>query len=146
MTMIAIETHTQDFKKTAYWLGYLGLLPVVAGTTLIFFDNQGRLAIDILKFYTAVILTFIGAIHWGRAIMSKNSTLLVVSVAPSLIAYLALFMPAQYALPLMIGSFMLFLYFDRHEYKSLDWFRLLRTRLTAAICTLMTISWISLII
>jgi len=41
--------------------------------------------------YSAIILSFIGAITWGRNVIEKSAKLFYLSVTPSIIAFLAFF-------------------------------------------------------
>ena len=51
---------------TVAWLGYGGLLPFVFLATAIFIDpDHAPLWGDALTAYGAIILSFVGALHWG---------------------------------------------------------------------------------
>lgn len=133
----------ENFKSRAYHLGYMGLLPLVIGTGLAMVDVQTNTAITAIHSYAAVILTFIGAIHWGRAMQVNDMTLLNLSIWPSLIAWFSLLVSPVYGLPLLIACYLTVFAFDYREYAyaELDWFRRLRTQLTFVVCTLLAISW-----
>ena len=54
-------------------------------------------ALSVLIAYAAVILSFMGAIHWGAAMSStgnKRKQYFLVSVSPALVAWVALMTPA----------------------------------------------------
>ena len=79
-------------------LGYAGLLPFVAGAALVWLV-QGEAhvyAAMALSAYAAVILSFLGGIHWGLAMRQPVAPLptLVWGVVPSLVAWVAVVMPA----------------------------------------------------
>ena len=58
----------QALPRHVAWLGYGGLLPFVGLAALAGFDPHHLLAwSDALVGYGAVILSFIGALHWGVA-------------------------------------------------------------------------------
>ena len=84
-------------ESTAKVLGYAGLIPFVvfsigAWVPLPYVDN----AVPILVAYAAVILSFMGAVHWGVALSSPSrdrSKYYIASVVPALTAWLALLMP-----------------------------------------------------
>ena len=60
---------TQTARPPAVtWLGYGGLLPFV-GTALTFFldRHHGSVWLHMALAYGAVILSFVGALHWGFA-------------------------------------------------------------------------------
>ncbi|MGK5025207.1 DUF3429 domain-containing protein [Janthinobacterium sp. RB2R34] len=110
--------------RTVAWLGYGGLLPfvVLAGASVI--DAlHGALWQRMLLNYGAVILSFVGALHWGVAMSlpalsaRKRQVCFIWSVIPALLGWLAL------ALGHGAGSALLVLGFAAHYLQ--DW-RLLR--------------------
>jgi hypothetical protein len=86
-------------------LGYGGLLPFVAllGGLLLLGDEHPwhPFAQQLITLYTALIITFVGALNWGIALSSEHyshgqrKTLLTYSVLPSLLVWCLLLMPAQ---------------------------------------------------
>jgi hypothetical protein len=79
------------------WLGYGGLIPFVALALLACVDRERTLLWRAsLRAYGAVILSFVGALHWGFAMMHGEMTprqrdaAFAWSVAPALVAFLAL--------------------------------------------------------
>lgn len=129
--------------RLPWWLGLAGLLPFVmalAGSWLA--PGFGQvLAIRAFLYYSAVILSFLGGIHWGIAMMVEapgSATFrrrLMVSMVPSLIAWPALLIDA------MLGAWALMAGFAGVRlYESLDggralpgWYGRLRTWLTLAV-------------
>jgi hypothetical protein len=98
-----------NLEKLAKVLGYAGLIPFIVfslGTwvTLPLVDNPHF----VLMAYAAIILSFMGAIHWGVA-MSRSSaselTQLGLSVIPALIGWLALLIASVYGYLLLIFCF-----------------------------------------
>ncbi len=78
-------------------LGYGGLLPFVLGAALMWIvrpDAHPYVALA-LSAYAAVIVSFLGGIHWGFAFrqMQPDPALLVWGVVPSLVAWVAVVMP-----------------------------------------------------
>lgn len=129
-------------EKTIARLGYAGLLPFVVLAALMWLVQ-----VDLLPFvaialgaYAAVIVSFLGGIHWGLGFLSlqaDSSTVRTVSprfhfvwgIMPSLLAWLALMMPAYAALPLL-GLVLLACYgVDRKTYPGAGLSRWLRLRL-----------------
>ena len=112
VTPCAVRKPSMDNSRqsaaTVRWLGYGGLLPFLAFDVLIWVDRD-RAAFwhHNLQAYGAVILSFVGALHWGIAMTSVNndlrqrSAMFAWSVVPCLMALLAL------ALPPMIGDLLL---------------------------------------
>ena len=98
-------------------LGYAGLLPFFAGAAELWllpgimtdFVEAALLA------YAAVILSFMGAIHWGLAMRSHRDIVnlqLGLSVVPALLGWLALMLPVTLAYPLLIVAFLTLYFFD----------------------------------
>lgn len=86
-------------SDTARWLGHLGLVPFVLGALLVWVVNAQAhpYATLALSAYAAVIVSFLGGIHWGLALRmtAPPATLLIWGVVPSLVAWLAVMMPAS---------------------------------------------------
>ena len=89
---------------TARWLGHLGLVPFVLGALLVWVVNieAHPYATLALSAYAAVIVSFLGGIHWGVAFRqtAPPASLFVWGVVPSLMAWVAVMMPASAGLVL----------------------------------------------
>ncbi len=118
-------------------LGYAGLIPFVGGALLMFLvaDDVQPLVAIALTAYGAVIASFLGGIHWGLG-LKENTELrtfhLIWGVTPSLLAWVAVIMPAYAGLPLL-GVLLLACYLvDRKTWPSagLRAWMTLRFRLT----------------
>ncbi|MAW48654.1 MAG: hypothetical protein CMQ85_00905 [Gammaproteobacteria bacterium] len=78
-------------SKTSISLMLLGLLPFISAIYYLqTYDFERGLAIFI--HYSAIILSFIGAINWGRNDLEKSPKLFYLSVTPSIIAFSAFFL------------------------------------------------------
>ncbi len=80
-------------------LGWAGLLPFVAGALLLWAvsaEAHPYVALA-LSAYAAVIVSFLGGIHWGLAFRENPAParLLGWGVVPSLVAWVAVMMPAS---------------------------------------------------
>jgi hypothetical protein len=123
------------------WLGYGGLLPFI-GLAVLMFADAGREALwsRALVGYGAVILSFVGALHWGVAMSAASLApglrrhAFLWSVVPSLLAWVATVLPEG------IGSAVLVLGFAAHltqDHRLAGpaalpaWYLPLRRRLTA---------------
>lgn len=77
----------------ARWLGFAGLLPFwLALPTIWEAPQHSSFALAAQLSYAAVILSFLGAVHWGRALASPDQqdwSVLGWSVAPALLGWLA---------------------------------------------------------
>ncbi len=129
-----------DFKRQVLWLGYLGVTPLLLATAFVIADAQKLLAIDFVRAYAAVILTFIGAIHWGRAMYNTSGSLLTVSVLPSLFASGCLLLAPGVAIPLLAAGFIAIMIFDYRQYGDIDWFQKMRIQLTSMVVFLLLLN------
>lgn len=122
------------------WLGYGGLLPFVVLAAAAWIDrNHSSLWRDALIAYGAVILSFVGALHWGFAMSQSGMTAnqrtrsFVWSVVPSLLAWMALLMTPKYAAMLLVTGFLIHFWQDRRLVQRVNlpaWYLPLRLRLT----------------
>jgi|APTNR8051073442_1049403.scaffolds.fasta_scaffold02470_6 hypothetical protein len=145
--MISVVPRGGDrIPATAALLGATGLIPFVAGAVLVWVMPSvygvpvGRVVIV----YGAVILSFLGGMIWGLAAAGlardpddpSASSVLAVSVVPSLAAWILVFMPQHIALWGLALAFALLLFVD-HWARTIDltpaWWLTLRTRLTAVV-------------
>ncbi len=95
----AATTHPapDDLPLPARWLGYGGLLPFVFGAALVWLvQGEARAhAAQAMSAYAAVIVSFLGGIHWGLAFRRAQPPLALLAwgVVPSLVAWAAVLMP-----------------------------------------------------
>ena len=134
-------TPDANLRMWAAVLGLGGLIPFVGHVVVMLLTNWvpvERIAISQL-IYAAVILSFIGALHWGMALTDpagvedRLGLLMMVSVLPALYAWLVAWVPPQQGLWLMAGGLMALLAFDFYAYRKrddLEWFIRLRVVLT----------------
>ena len=98
--------------RSVAWLGYGGLLPFVGLALATLLDPQRSGAWQQLSLnYGAVILSFVGALHWGFAMSApamserKRSVCFAWSVMPALLAWLALLLDPLSAGALLAAGF-----------------------------------------
>jgi hypothetical protein len=95
----ALSTPPSPSFITAHRLGYAGLLPFVFGALLVWFvrPDAHPYATLALSAYAAVIVSFLGGIHWGIAMReaAPPSSMFVWAIVPSLVAWIAVMMPAN---------------------------------------------------
>ena len=83
-------TNQKYTSKTSIALMLSGLIPfIVAIYYMQTYDFEYGLSMFI--HYSAIILSFIGAITWGRNVIEKSAKLFYLSVTPSIIAFSAFF-------------------------------------------------------
>lgn len=99
-----------SLSRLARILGYAGLLPFLTlGASLWFLpEDWVPRAHAALLGYGAVILSFMGAVHWGLAMAAESHAArqqLALSVVPALLGWLALLLPAGYGYSLLLLGF-----------------------------------------
>jgi hypothetical protein len=102
----------------ALWLGYAGLIPFVAGAALAWLlqPEWRSFTTAALSAYAAVIVSFLGGIHWGIGFRDGMSRLFLWGVVPSLVAAAALMLPPRHGL-VILGLMLLLCYaVDRRVY------------------------------
>lgn len=132
-------------------LGYAGLLPFVACVLAIaLLDGEARaFAVRALVAYGAVILSFLGAVHWGLLLRQPDAAAqarLAIGVLPSLAGWVALLLPDRHALALLVVAFGGFwLYEHRVVGTALlpQGYLELRRYLSLAACALLTLGLLS---
>jgi len=146
---LSSSSHTTDANQvpaSAKWLGGLGLIPFVGLTLSIPLLDQSlkAQAVFALCAYGAVILSFLGGIRWGLAIAPANTApqafallpRLSLSVAPSLLGWVALLLPARACLLLLAATFSWMLWSDLRvaaRGEAPVWYPRLRWPLTATV-------------
>ncbi|MSR09188.1 MAG: DUF3429 domain-containing protein [Gammaproteobacteria bacterium] len=133
---------------TVAWLGYGGLVPFVAlALGSLIDDEQAAFFSAALRAYGAVILSFVGALHWGFAMtlsefrdesaQRRQNETFGWSVVPALLAWPALLVPGPLASGLLIAGFAAHYGQDRRlaAFASLPaWYLPMRLRLSACAC------------
>jgi hypothetical protein len=123
-------------------LGHAGLLPFVAGAALVWLvhDELRPWVEHALAIYGAVIVSFLGGIHWGVALGQPRPELRLLAwgVTPSLLAWVAALMPPSAGLALLGAALVACYLVDRRLYPAhgLRAWLTLRFRLTvvASLC------------
>jgi hypothetical protein len=140
----------EQVSASALMLGVGGLTPFVGLTLVIGLGPEVWLGYSLmaLSYYGAVILTFVGALHWGYAL--KRSAFAEAtwmqygfSVAPALVAWLSLLFPVWTALRLQAASLIICYVFDRSMARSdpvPQWFMKLRAVLTVIAALSLTLA------
>ncbi len=141
-----VEENPVALPRTVAWLGYGGLLPFLALTPASLLDHHhGAVWSDALYASGAIILSFIGALHWGLAMSlpelteRQRSACFAWSVVPALIAWPAVLFSPPLAAPLLVVGFIAHYLQDRRlasQAKLPGWYLPLRLRLSsvAVVC------------
>lgn len=138
---------SRSIPTPALWLGGTGAIPFVAlsfATLLASGDLQISLA-NALVLYGAIILSFLGGVHWGLAMAEGNGSpspsvspgWLALSVTPSLLGWGAVLLPNLVASALVLsGGFVAMLIIDVRAADQLQvpaWYPKLRRPLTLTV-------------
>jgi hypothetical protein len=146
-TVIAAEKTPAPF----FMLGAAGLLPFVFGAIALWSlpaDFHSHVRQWILG-YAMVILAFVGALHWGVAMQTRQAATSRVwtaagwSVLPALVAWLALALDAPTALRMLAGMFVLDYVMDRwlaRNFTVPPWYLRLRGSLTAVVVAALVVA------
>ena len=133
-------------------LGYAGVVPFAAGALgIAMLEGEARwLVVRALSAYAAVILSFLGAVHWGLLLRRPDppvATRLLVGVLPALAGWIALLLPGRLGLASLVvafGGFWLY------EHRALpdgwlpDGYLRLRRNLSVAVCSLLALGLLAL--
>ena len=137
--------------KLAMLLGYAGLVPFVSGALGIWVTPEGWRVVVLaaLLDYAAVILAFMGAIHWGLAMRAENAGE-PAQIQP-LLGWLAISggMPSSLALPLCLLAFGGLYAADLRAVKlglAPQWYPSLRRPLTIIVCLSLLVAWASVLL
>lgn len=132
--------------QAGQWMGYAGLLPFVAALAGFLLGDAARQQYFAQQFlaYGAVILSFVGAVHWGLALASGRMRIMrmALSVLPALLAWAALLLPAAAGAWLLFAGFLGLRAWEASAPVADTlpaWYRRLRTRLTAAVALLLLV-------
>jgi hypothetical protein len=115
------DTHAQQSSPAppiALWLGYAGLIPFVSFAALAWLapPEWRPFTAAALSAYAAVIVSFLGGIHWGIGFRDGTPWLFVWGVLPSLVAAAALMLPTRHALSIHALMLLLCYAVDRRVY------------------------------
>jgi Protein of unknown function (DUF3429) len=148
------KTDVTTTERLAWILGLLGLLPF-AGQTLFAWISPIDEAAGVMRsqvLYAAVILSFIGALHWGVVIASADivdaraARRLLWSVVPALFGWLAALYKTQTALAALWPALLVALAVDVLLYRGTSvprWFVLLRTVLALGASLAVGMTWLA---
>lgn len=132
-TRVWLARHDRRGPAAARCLGYAGLLPFLLALVVILLSPD--FGVRMMLAYAAVILSFVGAIHWGLALVQRDSGGLtfVASILPALLAWVALLVPPTAGLVMLSVGLLTWRVWE-HVGRTPAvpfWFRRLRNHLTA---------------
>ena len=102
-------------------LGYAGLIPFVIGVLLAWLvehDEAHDFVLRAINVYAAVIVSFLGALHWGLAMRAQpgESSAFVWGIVPALVGWVAALMPAGAGLVIQSALLIACYLVDRRAY------------------------------
>jgi hypothetical protein len=131
-----------SIPPAALWLGGTGLIPFIVPVVALWLGSPTwrEPAWAVLHGYAAIILSFIGAIHWGAALRENDPGRLWQamgwSVMPALLAWVTLMLPHRHAVALLLLGFAAQYLMDRHAVAAgwlPVWYGRLRRGLTSGV-------------
>ena len=156
MAQTSIPKDQKTLKQWASVLGYLGTIPFISLAVILLLANASfttqatsAIAASALHIYGAIILSFLGGLHWGRIacnpdIKPSDKWFLIYSVIPSLIGWSSYLLADiwQDAALILIPGFIISYVIDIRFIKLgawQSWMKPLRTNLTLIACFSLTV-------
>ncbi len=142
-----MRTRQEKNIRRAKALSYSGLIPFYGMAGLSWFAQTGSWALHALATYSAIVLAFLGAIHWGRELdkmpYSNQYPTLLFGLIPALLAWLSLLLPLELSLPMLAAGLMFVWGTEQMVFNDTlpTWYRHLRHQLTAAAVIAVLIGW-----
>ncbi len=144
---------SQEITLLPRLFGYFGLVPFVISSFFIWSPQYQYYALQSLSIYAAVILTFIGGVHWGIAMQTLQNTQqldnairnqFIFSLIPSLLAWVAIVFLNPFALIILAVCFTLFWWIEKSYYQQHlpSWYMQLRNHLTLVVVLCIIFGWL----
>ena len=146
---------SENMPKAVRILGWAGVMPFATLSLAILFDLPAPVARlePLLIAYGAVILSFMGGVHWGLAMKApigesrgKSASHYLLSVTPALVGWAATAMAATDAYIVLAAAFLALLLVDMSwtsGRRAPAWYGSLRLQLTAAVLISLGVAWTS---
>ena len=135
----------------AVGLAFAGLMPFVTGAIGLWVTPEAwrEWVMEEFLAFAAVILAFMGAIHWGLAMRAEEGSELApmqlgLSVIPPLLGWFALSLPINFAIPVFFFAFGTLYFADIWAVKqglAPAWYTALRRPVSLVIISSMIVAW-----
>lgn len=100
-------------QRLVQWLTCSGTFPVIAlALTMIFYREVPEWMMQALLSYSAIILGFLGGIHWGIGLSAQRASRFILAVLPALYAWGAFLLPWPWSAWVLALGFVLMLGVD----------------------------------
>jgi len=134
---------SNNISSTGRLLGYGGLAPFIGLSALSFMVSpaQRPAVVFSLLAYSATIISFLGAIHWGLTMVENipSKQQLVWGVVPSLLAWISLMVQGEWGLLLVAAVLLMCLAIDAKIYPYFGLHHWLGMRLTLSIVAIVSV-------
>lgn len=141
-------------RETAWMLSIGGFVPFASFAAALFFWSEDHqyysLAVDGMKTYGAVILSFLGGTRWGiatRKIVEDGVGLTyVAAVIPALVGWFSLLLPTPHVFAALAVMFVVQGVWDVLSVRNRDispWFAKLRVTLTLLVTSSLGLAWLA---
>jgi len=128
--------------KVPFWLGTGALVPYVALASAVWASPEAYTPplLFWLSSYASVMLSFLGAVHWGVGLLHAEmnepdrGVFMTWSIVPALAAWVALLMPVKTGLLLLIATYVVQFAADRQlasRFRIPGWYIRLRAGITS---------------
>ena len=136
--------------RPALVLGLAGLLPFLAGAAGAWVAGSPAyiIVINMQMAYGAVVLSFLGAVHWGLAMAQDDAVRwrrLGFPIMPALAGWLALMLPNPLGLVLLVLGFVAVFFADLRSPRLPPWYKALRKPLTLVTILCLATSYAALV-
>lgn len=131
----------KSLPRVPFVLGWAGVLPFLACAILVWSPLMHEAALQGILLYGAIILSFLGGVHWGLELRQSESQITLgsgysLSVIPALVAFLAFYFQSFLSLLIIAMGFLGLLVHDLQrvrEGRVPAWYGVLRLQLTTAV-------------
>ena len=134
---------SNNISSAGRLLGYGGLAPFIGLAALSFMVSpaQRPAVVFSLLAYSATIISFLGAIHWGLTMVENipSKQQLVWGVVPSLLAWISLMVQGEWGLLLVAAVLLMCLAIDAKIYPHFGLHHWLGMRLTLSIIAIVSV-------
>jgi hypothetical protein len=136
------KTNNPEIPVAAAWLGSAGILPFLGFAILALFaqkPEQRELGLRAFANYSAIILSFLGGVRWGATLALPAASRLLMSVAPSVLAFACLLLDPWVALQILGVLMLVVAMGDLSRGANAlwpAWYQRLRLRLSVAVIAL----------